>query len=75
MFFVVRRWAQPQRDVCWLHRLLNNCNELFAQLIQVYFHAQCRTESCQGVSSIIMTSMIAIERDTEAMKCLRCTCR
>jgi len=39
MCSVVFRWTQPQRDMRGLHRLLNGCYQVLAQLAQVYFIA------------------------------------
>jgi len=32
--------AQPERDVRWLHGLLHSCEQVVAQLLQVYLIAQ-----------------------------------
>lgn len=40
LFFVGFRWTQPQRDMCWLHGLLHDGQQPFAQRIQLYLLAQ-----------------------------------
>src|SRR6266699_1576835 len=39
--------------MCRLHGLLNDCQQLLAQLVQVHLIAQGRTEGCKGTSGII----------------------
>ena len=47
MCSVVFRWTQPQRDMCWLHRLLHDCEQVLTQLAQVHFIAQRGAERLQ----------------------------
>src|SRR5215469_673385 len=39
--------------MCRLHGLLNDCQQLLTQLVQIYLIAQGRTEGCKGTSDII----------------------
>jgi len=50
-------WAQPERDIRWLHGLLDDGYQMLAQSCQVYFLAQGCTESCQRPSGIILASI------------------
>ncbi len=40
VFSVLLRWAQPERDMCWLHRLLHDGQQVIVQLVQVHLLAQ-----------------------------------
>jgi hypothetical protein len=52
------RLAQPERDVRWLHRLLDHFHQLLTKPVQVDFAPQCLTERCQRASSSIWNSRI-----------------
>jgi hypothetical protein len=41
----------------WLHRLLDHCHQLLAQLIQVQFLAQGGAEGCDGLSRVIFAAI------------------
>jgi hypothetical protein len=51
--------AQPQRDMCWLHRLLDHREEVLAQLRQVHLAAQRGAESRHRASGIILAPVEA----------------
>src|SRR5437868_14212789 len=54
LFSVWCRWAQPERNLGGLHRLLDDCHQLLSQLVQVHFLAQGGAESCHGLGGIIL---------------------
>ncbi len=51
--------AQPQRDQCWLHRLLSRRHESLAQLRQINLIAQRLAESCQDFLRVILVAVEA----------------
>ena len=59
MCFMVFQWTQPQRDVCGLHRLLHDSQQLLAQLVQVHFLAQGGAEGCHRLGGIIFAAVEA----------------
>ena len=52
-------WAQPQRDMGGLHRLLDHCYQFLTQLIQVHLMAQRGTESSKCAGRIILAPVEA----------------
>src|ERR1700682_2935490 len=60
--------AHPQRDMCGLHRLLDDGYQVFAQGCQIHFLAQCGTESCQRASGVILAAIeTAVDESLNAM--------
>src|SRR2546421_7725058 len=59
MFCSLFGWAQPQRDMRWLHGLLNVVEQVLTQLAQVYFTAKCCAESLQCPGCIILATVEA----------------
>src|SRR2546421_161934 len=60
---VMFRWAQPERDMCRLHRLLYDGQQVFAQLVQVHFVMQGGTESCHRLGGVILAAIEAPVND------------
>ena len=52
--FFSGRLAQPERDKCWLHRLLYDCYELLAQRGQVHLIAQRGAEGLDDFGCMIL---------------------
>src|SRR5258706_11911298 len=59
MFCSLFGWAQPQRDVRWLHGLLNDVEQVLTQLAQVYFLAKCCAEGFQCPGRVILATVEA----------------
>src|SRR5437879_8850648 len=59
MFCCLFGWAQPQRDMRWLHGLLNDVEQVLTQLAQVYFIAKCCAEGLQCPGCIILATVEA----------------
>src|SRR6266404_5252270 len=59
MFYGSFRWTQPQGDVCRLHRLLYDRQQLLAQLVQVHLLAQRRAEGCYDLGRIVLATVEA----------------
>src|SRR5436305_15281423 len=57
------RWAHPERDMRWLHRLLDHGEQFLHQQVQVHFLAQGAAESCDGLDSVILTAIEATIND------------
>src|SRR6266699_1718937 len=51
------RWAQPQGDMGGQHGLLNDCQQLLTQLIQVDFLAQGGTEGSHYLRGIVLAAV------------------
>ena len=45
--------AQPERDMCGLHRLLDHCQQMLAQVIQIYLIPQGGAEGRRSLLGII----------------------
>ena len=45
--------------MCWLHRLLNDVEQVLTQLLQVHFLAQGGAEGCHGLGGIILAAIEA----------------
>jgi len=48
--------TQPQRDMRWLHRLLNHPSQFLPQLLQVHLMAQGSTKSGKRLGRVILAS-------------------
>ena len=50
---------QPQRGVCWLHRLPNHPHQIVAQGVQVYLVTQLGREGFECLSSVVFPAVEA----------------
>src|SRR5438045_1056185 len=62
-FSVGCSWAQPERDMYGLHRLLHHGQHLPAQLIQVNFLAQGGAESGERLGCIVLATVETSVKD------------
>jgi hypothetical protein len=63
LFCWVFSWAQPKQDMCRLHRLLHDREQVLAQLAQVQFIAQRCAEGLHGLGRIILPTVEATVND------------
>jgi hypothetical protein len=54
-----RPWAQPQRDMGWLHRLPYHHFQFVVQGVQVRLVPQFECKALEGLSSIVLASIEA----------------
>src|SRR5436305_79050 len=55
--------AYPERDMGWLHRLLDDGQQLLTQGVHVHLGAQRGTEGCHDLSCNILAAMEATNSD------------
>ncbi len=63
-FCFLFRFAQPERDMRWLHRLLHHGQQLIVQLVQVHLLAQCSTEGGHDLGCVILAAIEAPINDS-----------
>src|SRR5215218_779036 len=51
--------AQPQRDVCWLHRFCDDCDQIVAEGAKVRLVPERRGERFEGLSRVILATVEA----------------
>src|SRR5919199_4347085 len=54
-----RHVPDPDRDVRWLHRLLDDREQVLGQAVEVNLIAQCRTESLERACRIVLAPVEA----------------
>src|SRR5713226_3881175 len=59
VFSILFRWTQPERDMCWLHRLLHHGQQVIVQLVQVHLLAQRGTVGCHDLGGVILAAIEA----------------
>ncbi len=57
-------FTYPQRDMRWLHRFLNNRDEVCTQLIQIHFVAQGCAKRLHNLRRIVLPSIESAINDT-----------
>lgn len=57
--FASRGVAQPEREVCWLHRLLYHRQQMVTEGVEINLLAQCRAESLDRLPRIILRAVEA----------------